>query len=337
MPNSSLTIFEGQLTYETEVIDVVPGRMPGRVGQYSPEMARKLARYNTPDKKVVTFSGLQYRLDQVTIDFGWKGHSTIVWDEDGQTGFECKALQYAKICLPYTPEDDELDASPDEPEIHILEETEEILDYTCRKATYHLGAEAWEVWFTEEVEMAAPCREMIYKKGIPGLILKIRDVADPNSIFIKETKVTHLSTQSPGPTAFQPPADHQKVGDFSAALQANRGGLIDTLKALENEPLTDFTGYWKLDSETDDVYLEVGFDEEQQLWHQLSNFAMGSSQADKAEIHGVYLVVPQEMTHGMYRLEGEEFLANMTYAPLSYRKITQEAFQAALSRYQNLN
>lgn len=331
--STSLTIFEGQLTYETLIIDVEPGSMPRRVGQYSPEMARVLARFNTSTKKVVTFSGSQYRSDQDSIDFGWKGPGSIIWDEDKQKGFECKAMQFAKVCFPYEPDDFEEEAV--EPEIHFLEETEKLLDYTCRKALYHLGDETWEIWFTEEVEIAAPSREMITKEGIAGVILKIREVADPNSILIQETCVTHFSKEAPANGVFDPPQDYTTHEDIAPALEANHQGLISMLRDLEDEPVTDFTGYWKLNSPGDEVFLEVGFDEEGELWHQVNNLAMDSSHAEKAEIHGPYLIVPRDRTYVMYSLDENGLLSNLTYSPLSFQKTTLEEFQTAQEHNQH--
>lgn len=75
--------------------------------------------------------------------------------------------------IPFT---DNLEVEYIEPEPpliwEILEETQTICEYECRKAVTNFGGRRWSVWFTVEI----PCAFGPWKlAGLPGLILKAND------------------------------------------------------------------------------------------------------------------------------------------------------------------
>ncbi len=58
---------------------------------------------------------------------------------------------------------------------NLLDETREIKEYTCKKATTNYGGRKWIAWYTTDI----PVNAGPYKfKGLPGLIMKITDVTN---------------------------------------------------------------------------------------------------------------------------------------------------------------
>ena len=330
-----------QATIRYEIAVVPESKQPSGPAAFSPELTREIIRYNIPAAREVWFDGNQSRVEEVNVDYGFKGRAITISRGAGQPLHDCKELQFLRFCVVRSPAPEPIEEETTVPRIEIGDETREIAGHVCRRARYETGNQAWHIWFSEALRLDDPTGAVIARDGIPGAILEIEEIpVARGALAHRRTTVTAIST-SPVPAGiFQVPPDFEQMQSIEEARAVNRQRMEAAARAMPrpgDAARARFTGWWRLESRTDVILLEVTAVEPSQgdgadIRLQTHNLNVGKVVQREGSLRGEWIVVDEPPGFTLYALEDGDILRNLNHEVFRYRRMTSEEATAALSR-----
>lgn len=254
----SRTLSHGTLQIELKLIPVdIPEE--NWDSDYSIQLTRAIKRSNLPESIAITFGGNRYRKVQVDQEWGWEGKSMEFFDLKSEKGWFCKEHPLLKACVPFSPafpgEPDELEEI-DEPVIELLDETREILGFSCRKARWSTDEEGWEVWYAEQLALKDEMEFLWGLPGIPGLIMEMTERPERGQVSKRHYQIKLLYDSPPSPTEFEIPGDYRP---FDNSTQARKTvlELVQQSIADKDQKISKVEGPWRIKDFSDELYLKV--------------------------------------------------------------------------------
>lgn len=216
----------------------------------------ELIRQSFPSERIVYFNGKQSCSQEITMDYGFRGLTTLLKDSSSQKYRYVKSFPYSDFWFKL---EDELpsktESSP--PIVTFSDEKKDILGYSCKKAIVDESSVIYTIWYTTEIHIDDPTNAVIQKKAIPGVILEMDEkwTASNLSYYKKYTVKSIDLKHKSDPAIFDIPTGAIEVEDSGVASKRNRE-LFE--KAMESDfEKRTIIGKWVLVYEDDSIELLI--------------------------------------------------------------------------------